>query len=68
MQSYGLPNFATVGQIGQMLQRGEIQKWHVDPKQNPNYAPNFFLLLVKSLDHTVCLHDMMHKRIKYFHQ
>lgn len=33
MQSYGIPNLATVEEIGQKLQRGEIQRWFIDPNQ-----------------------------------
>ena len=33
MQSYGIPNFATVEEIGQKFQRSEIQRWFIDPNQ-----------------------------------
>ena len=46
MQSYGLPNLATFEEIGQMLQRGEIQRWYVNPEQNPENAPNVFLSFI----------------------
>jgi hypothetical protein len=46
MQSLSLPYFASVEEINQKIQQGEIEKWEIDPKlqylDNPNTRISFF--------------------------
>lgn len=41
MNTSGIPTPATFDEIGQRLQRGEIERWYIDPRvQNPADTPN----------------------------
>lgn len=40
MQSYGVPNFATVDEIQRKIQQGQIQRWFIDPNQQPLNSSN----------------------------